>query len=102
MQAPPKPAMTRVQKLRWYANQLMADAAADEKSGNLQTAVSGYLQATDILLLLARVEENYTAWKYYTDNAALCQQRAKRLLALAPKDDATRAPQSPGGSSPRS
>jgi len=84
--------MTRAQKLRWYANQLMADAAADEKSGSSETAVSRYLQAADILLLLAKVEENYTAWKYYTDNAALCQQKARHLIALAPKDGAEQSP----------
>ena len=78
--------MTRAQKLRWYASQLMADAAADEKAGNLQAATSHYLQAADILLLLSKVEENYTAWKSYTDNAALCQQKAKRLIALAPRE----------------
>jgi hypothetical protein len=86
-----KPPMTRAQKLRWYANQLMTDAAADEKAGKSETAVSHYLQAADILLLLSKVEENYTAWKYYTDNAALCQQRARRLIALAPKDGAAPA-----------
>ena len=84
-----KPPLTRAQKLRWYANQLMTDAAADEKAGNSETAVSRYLQAAEILLLLSKVEENYTAWKYYTDNAALCQQKARRLIALAPKDEPT-------------
>jgi len=88
MQAAPKPPMTRAQKLRWYADQLMADAAADEKAGSPETAVSRYLQAADILLLLSKVEENYTAWKRYTDNAALCQQKARRIIALAPKDAA--------------
>jgi hypothetical protein len=81
--------MTRAQKLRWYAGQLMTDAAADEKSGSNETAISKYLQAAEILLLLAKVEESYTAWKYYTDNAALCQQKARALIALAPKGDAT-------------
>ena len=84
--------MTRTQKLRWYAGQLMADAAADDKAGSYETAISRYLQAADILLLLAKVEENYSAWKYYTDNAAQCQQRAKRLIALAPKDGAAAGP----------
>ena len=88
MQAAPNPPMTRAQKLRWYAGQLMTDAAADEKTGNAETAISHYLQAADILLLLAKVEENYTAWKYYADTAAQCQQKAKRLIALAPKDEA--------------
>jgi len=89
MQAAPKPPMSRAQKLRWYSNQLMQDAAADEKAGRSETAISRYLQAADILLLLSKVEENYTAWKYYTDNAALCQQKARRLIALAPKEGAT-------------
>jgi len=102
MQATPKPPMTRAQKLRWYANQLMTDAAADEKAGNLETAVSRYLQAADILLLLSKVEENYTAWKYYTDNAALCQQKTRRLIALAPKDEAATFSGPLTGSTPRS
>jgi len=90
MQAAPKPApnqsMTRAQKLRWYAEQLMADAASDEKAGTYEAAVSHYLQAADILLLLAKVEVNYNAWKYYADNASICQQKARRLIALAPKE----------------
>lgn len=80
--------MTRSQKVRWYANQLMTDAASDEKSGSNETAISRYLQAAEILLLLAKVEENYTAWKYYADNAATCQQRARHLIALTPKAEA--------------
>ncbi len=79
--------MTRAQKLRWYAGQLMADAAAGEKAGTPETAISKYLQAADILLLLAKVEENYPTWRYYTDTAAQCQQKAKRLIALAPREE---------------
>ncbi len=102
MQATPKPPMTRAQKLRWYATQLMTDAAADEKAGNGESAISRYLQAADILLLLAKVEENYTAWKYYTDNAAQCQQKARRLIALTPKDEGVPGPlmASPGKTPP--
>ncbi len=77
--------MSRAQKLRWYSNQLMSDAAADEKVGSNETAISKYLQAADILLLLAKVEENYTAWKYYADTAAQCQQKVRTLIALTPK-----------------
>ena len=102
MQASPKTPMTRAQKLRWYANQLMADAGADEKAGKFETAVSHYLEAAEILLLLAKVEENYTTWKYYTDNAALCQQKARHLIVLAPKDEVTPATRPPTGSTPRS
>lgn len=84
MQAVPKPPMSRAQKLRWYAGQLMADAATYEKNGNKETAISRYLQAADILLLLAKVEQSYTAWKYYADTAAQCQQKARMLIALTP------------------
>ncbi len=84
MQTAPKPPVTRSQKLRWYADQLIADAAADEKNGNGEPAISRYLQAADILLLLAKVEQSYTAWKYYADAAAQCQQKARKLIALAP------------------
>jgi hypothetical protein len=79
--------MTRAQKLRWYAGELMTEAAADEKAGHGETAISHYLQAAEILLLLSKVEENYAAWKYYTDTAAQCQQKARRLIAITPKDD---------------
>lgn len=80
--------MSRAQKLKWYAEQLMTDASAEERSGSNETAVTHYLQAADILLLLAKVEQNYTAWKYYADNASKCQQRARVLIAM-PKPDST-------------
>lgn len=96
MQAAPKPApkqpMTRAQKLRWYAEQLIADASSEEKAGIYETAISHFLQAADILLLLAKVEENYTAWKYYADTASACQQKARRLIALTPKEDSVPGP----------
>lgn len=81
--------MTRAQKLRWYAEQLAADATSDEKAGAYEAAVSHFLQAAEIFLLLAKVEENYTAWKYYADSASTCQQKARRLIALAPKEGST-------------
>lgn len=79
--------MSRAEKLRWYAGQLMSDAATDEKSGKVEAATSKYLQAADILLLLAKVEQNYTAWKYYADTAAQCQQKARALIVVSPKSD---------------
>jgi hypothetical protein len=94
--------MTRAQKLRWYAGQLMTDAATDEKAGDGETAISRYLQAADILLLLAKVEENYTAWKYYTDTAAQCQQKVRRLIALAPREDQATPPPTYLGPAPNS
>ncbi len=88
MQAAPGPQMSRVQKLQWYAGQLMTDAASAEKGGDKESAISRYLQAAEILLLLSKAEENYTAWKSYTDKAAHCQQRARTLIALAPRNEA--------------
>ncbi len=82
-----KPPMTRAQKLRWYAGQLITDAAENEKAGDSEGAISHYLQAADILLLLAKVEQNYTTWKHYTDTAAQCQQKAKALISLKPRTD---------------
>lgn len=88
MQAAPKPQMSRAQKLRWYADQLVTDAASDEKKGDKETATSRYLQAADLLLLLAKAEANYTTWKYYADKAAFCQQRARGLIATTPRSEA--------------
>jgi len=102
MQAAPKPPMTRAQKLRWYSGQLMADAANDAKSGDYETAISRYLQAADILLLLAKVEENYTAWKYHTDTASQCQQAARKLIALKPSEGESSPAVSSTGTSPPS
>jgi hypothetical protein len=80
--------MTRAQKLQWYAEELIKDASADVKAGNSESAVSRYLQAAEILLLLAKVEQNYPAWRYFTDIAAQCQRDAKKLIALAPQGGA--------------
>ena len=85
MQAAPRSPMSRTQKLRWYADQLVSDAASSEQKGEKETAVSRYLQAADLLLLLAKAEQNYTAWKYYADKAAFCQQKARLLIAQVPR-----------------
>ena len=91
MQAAPKPQpqapMTRAQKLKSYSGQQIEEANAAEKAGAPATANSKNLQAADILLLLAKVEENYTAWKYYADTAESCQKRARMLIAAAPKEE---------------
>ncbi len=84
MQTAKAPQMTRVQKLQWYVGQLMQDAAAAEKNGNNDAAVTAYLNASDILLLLSKSEENYVAWKNYTDKAEYCHQKAKMLIATRP------------------
>ncbi|MDA4129080.1 MAG: hypothetical protein OK422_06480 [Thaumarchaeota archaeon] len=77
--------MSRSEKLRWYADQLMADGAAAEKSSRPGDAIVAYLKAADLLLLLGKVEENYTSWKNYTDKAEHCQKKAKTLIASRPQ-----------------
>jgi hypothetical protein len=78
--------MSRIQKLRWYADQLMKDGGSDEQKGDKESAVSHYLQAADLLLLLSKTEENYTTWKTYTDKASYCQQKVRLLIASMPKE----------------
>lgn len=87
--------MTRAQKLKWYAGDLMTEADAEVRAGKSEVAVSHYLQAAEILLLLAKYEQNYTAWRYYTDSATRCQQSAKKLIALAPKENHQAEPRAP-------
>ena len=84
-----KPQMSRAEKLRWYAGQLMDDAAGNEKAGKAEGAISKYLEAAEIMLLLAKVEQSYTPWKNYADTAARCQQKARSLIALSPKPEAS-------------
>ena len=67
----------------------MAEASTEEKNREFGTAISKYLQAAEILLLLAKSEQGYTAWKNYADRAAYCQQKVRSLIALAPKADNT-------------
>ena len=76
--------MSRVQKLQWYAGQLMNDAATAEKAGAIETATKAYLNASDILLLLSKNEQNYVAWKSYTDKAEYCHKKARQLIAQKP------------------
>lgn len=84
---PPQPAaMSKLKKIEWYAGQLISDAAAKEKAGSFEEAIVTYLNASDVLLLLAKGQDNYTVWKSYSDKAIQCQQRAKMLMATRKKD----------------
>ena len=78
---------------------MISEAETAEKARDLENAVAQYLQAAEILLLLAKVEGNYTAWKDYTDRASLCQQRARAIIAQSP-DGRHGSPASPVGSPP--
>ena len=70
--------------MQWYVGQLMQDAATAEKNGLNETAIKAYLNASDILLLLSKSEENYIVWKSYTDKAEYCHQKARTLIATRP------------------
>ena len=73
--------MSKLKKVEWYAGQLITDAAAKEKAGSLEEAIVLYLNAADVLLLLAKGQDNYSVWKGYSDRAIQCQQRARTLMA---------------------
>lgn len=80
-QAQPANQMSKLKKIEWYAGQLVNEAVESEKAGKLEEAVVKYLNAADILLLLAKGQDNYTVWKSYSDRALQCQQRSKVLMA---------------------
>jgi len=80
-QAQPAVGMSKLKKVEWYAGQLINDAAAKEKAGSVEEAIVLYLNAADVLLLLAKGQDNYTVWKGYSDKAIQCQQRSRMLMA---------------------
>lgn len=80
-QAQPAAGMSKLKKVEWYAGQLITDAAAKEKAGSVEEAIVLYLNAADVLLLLAKGQDNYSVWKGYSDRAIQCQQRARTLMA---------------------
>ena len=72
---------SKLKKVEWYAGQLITEAVAKEKSGSSEEAILNYLKASDLLLVLAKGQDNYTVWKAYADRADQCQRRAKLLIA---------------------
>ncbi len=103
MQPSPRPPTSRAQKLSWYSQQLISEAETAEKAGDGEHAVAQYLQAAEILMLLAKMEASYAAWKNYTDKASLCQRKARMLIAQSPSDTGWQARSvSPAGVPPRS
>ena len=73
--------VSKIKKIEWYAGQLFSDAVTKDKAGKIEEAITDYLQAADLLLLLSKNQDNYTVWKAYTDRATACQQRVKVLMA---------------------
>jgi hypothetical protein len=73
--------LSKFKKIELYAAQLVNDAVAKEKAGRLGDAIVDYLQAADMLLLLAKATQDYTPWKAFSDRAVACQQRVRILIA---------------------
>ena len=96
-QGQPQNAQSRFKKIEWYATHLVNEAVAKEKAARYGDAIVDYLQAADLLLLLAKGTQDYTPWKTFSDRAIACQQRVRILIAkrkLA-EEAAERAPSAP-------
>jgi hypothetical protein len=85
---------TKLKKIEWYAGHLVNEAASKEKAGRIGDAIADYLQAADLLLLLARGQQDYSPWKSLSDRAMSCQQRARVLIAARKQtaDDTSSGP----------
>ena len=71
----------KLKKIEMYAAHLVNEAVAKEKAGRFGDAIVDYLQAADLLLLLAKGTQDYTPWKAFSDRAIACQQRVRILIA---------------------
>jgi hypothetical protein len=80
-QQPQAAQVSKLEKIEWYATQLVNEAVAKEKAGRLGDAIADYLQAADLLLLLAKGQKDYTPWKTLSDRAIACHQRVRLLIA---------------------
>ncbi|HUI01072.1 MAG TPA: hypothetical protein VLU99_01030 [Nitrososphaerales archaeon] len=80
-QQPPGAQLSKLKKIESYAATLANEAVSKEKAGRLGDAIVDYLQAADLLLLLAKGTQDYTPWKAYSDRAIACQQRVRVLIA---------------------
>ena len=102
LQAPPKQQqpqaapLSKLKKIEWYAGHLVNEAASKEKAGRLGDAIVDYLQAADLLLLLAKGQQEYTTWKSFSDRAIACQKRVRVLIAMRKQNEAA-ADASPSG-----
>jgi hypothetical protein len=71
----------KLKKIETYAAHLVSEAVAKEKAGRFGDSIVDYLQAADLLLLLAKGTQDYTPWKAFSDRAIACQQRVRILIA---------------------
>jgi hypothetical protein len=72
---------SKFKKIELYAAHLVNEAVAKEKAGRFGDSIVDYLQAADLLLLLAKGTQDYTPWKAFSDRAIACQQRVRILIA---------------------
>jgi len=70
-----------MKKIELYATHLVNEAVSKEKAERYGDAIVDYLQAADLLLLLAKGTQDYTPWKAFSDKAIACQQRVRILIA---------------------
>lgn len=80
-QQPQTSQVSKLKKIEAYATHLVNEAVSKEKAGRFGDAIADYLQAADLLLLLAKGTQDYTPWKTYSDRAIACQQRVRVLIA---------------------
>ncbi len=73
--------VSKLKKIEMYATHLVNEAVSKEKAERFGDAIADYLQAADLLLLLAKGTQDYTPWKTYSDRAIACQQRVRVLIA---------------------
>lgn len=73
--------VSKLKKIEMYATHLVNEAVGKEKAGRFGDAIVDYLQAADLLLLLAKGTQDYTPWKAFSDRAIACQQRVRILIA---------------------
>ena len=79
--------LSKLKKIEWYATTLVNEAVAKDKAGRTGDAIVDYLQAADLLLILAKGTQEYTPWKAYSDRAIACQQRVRVLIAKKKLED---------------
>jgi hypothetical protein len=87
-QQPQVAQLSKLKKVEWFAGHLVNEAASKEKAGRIGDAIVDYLQAADLLLLLAKGQQEYTPWKSFSDRAIACQQRVRVLIAKKKQNDA--------------
>jgi hypothetical protein len=80
-QQSPTGQLSKQKRIEMYAAHLINEAVAKEKAARYGDAIADYLQAADLLLLLAKGTQDYVPWKTLSDKAISCQQRVRILIA---------------------